>query len=139
MPLTLLIIAAFIIWFSSLWVAVLSLLSIIGGWNKLSRLYPLKLTDKTGHPEKYSMSSMKMGFANYRSCMNISFTETGFIIEAVKIFSVMHKPLFIPYNKISNIQSGKIFFTTYISFTIEDKKIAIFGKAGEVLSTKLSL
>ncbi len=139
MTLTLTIIAAFIIWFSSLWVAILSLLSFVGGWNRLSRLYPLKSTDNIGHPERFSMSSMKMGFVNYRSCLNISFTETGLIIEAMKIFSIMHKPLFIPYNKISGTQSGKFFFTTYTAFTVEGKKIALYGKAGEVLLTRISL
>jgi len=139
MTLTLIIIAAFIIWFSSLWVAILSLLSFIGGWNRLSRLYPLKSTDNISHSERFSMSSMKMGFVNYRSCIHISFTETGLIIEALKIFSIMHKPLFIPYNKISDTLSGKFFFTTYTAFTVEGKKIAIYGKAGEVLSSRISL
>ena len=120
MMLTAVIIAAFIVWFSSLWVAVLSLLSFIGGWKKLSRLYPLKSSDKNNTAQKYSMSSLKMGFVNYRSCVNISFTETGIILETIKIFSVMHPPLFIPYYKITDAQRGK-FFITFTSFKAGDK------------------
>lgn len=136
MMLTLLIISAFIVWFSSLWVGVLSLLSLIGGWKKQSRIYPLKSTDKADNAVRYSMSSLKMGFVNYRSCVNISFTETGIILETIKIFSIMHPPLFIPYYKISDAQQGK-FFITYTSFRIGDKKITIYGKPGDEIFSRL--
>lgn len=137
MMLTAVIIAAFIVWFSSLWVAVLSLLSFIGGWKKLSRLYPLKSSDKNNTARKYSWSSIKMGFVNYRSCINISFTGTGIILETIKIFSIMHQPLFIPYNKITDLQKGK-FFITFTSFILGEKKITIYGKAGEEIFSRLS-
>jgi hypothetical protein len=136
MKLTLLIIAAFIIWFSSLWVAVLSILSFIGGWNSLSRLYPLAPSEKNNAAVKYSMSSMRLGFVNYRSCAGISFTGTGVIFEMMKIFSIMHKPLFIPYSAISEAEKGK-FFTTYTKCRVENKKIIIYGKAGDELFSRL--
>ena len=137
MKFTLFIIAAFIIWFSSIWVAVLSLLSFIGGWKTLSRLYPLTFASEGHNAVKYSMSSIKMGFVNYRSCVNVFFTETGIIFKIMKIFSVMHKPLFIPYDKISEAQQGKLFISTYTSFIIENKKITIYGKAGDELFLRL--
>jgi len=138
MKLTLIIIAAFVIWFSSIWIAVLSLLSIIGGWKTLSRIYPLSLNGRESNTVKYSMSSMRMGFVNYRSCVTISFTGTGIILETMKIFSIMHKPIFIPYTKISGIKKGKLFFSTYTSFIVENKKIVIYGKAGDELFSRLS-
>lgn len=137
MMLTLVIITAFIIWFSSIWIAVLSLMSFIGGWKKLSRIYPSASSYIKNNDVKYHMSSMKMGFVNYRLCINITFTGTGILIETLKIFSVMHRPIFIPYNKISDVQTGKV-FSTYTAFTVEDKKITIYGKAGEELSSRLS-
>ncbi len=138
MKLTLIIIIAFIVWFSSLWVAVLSIMSIIGGWNKLYRIYPLSLNEVTHDLVKYSMCSLKIGLINYNACAKISFTGRGFILEMMKIFTVMHKPLFIPYEMISDAKRGKIFFSTYTSFTIENKTIVIFGKAGDELHTRIS-
>ena len=137
MMLTLIIVCAFIIWFSSVWIAVLSLMSFIGGWNTLSRLYPPAISEKNNISAKYPFSSIKMGIVSYRSCINISFTGNGIILEAMKIFSIGHKPVFIPYNKIQGAQKGKA-FSTYITFTIENKKITIFGKAGEKLFSRLS-
>jgi len=93
--------------------------------------------EKNNIAAKYSFSSIKMGIVSYRSCINISFTGNGIILEAMKIFSIRHKPLFIPYNKIQGAQKGKA-FSTYITFTIENKKITIFGKAGEKLFSRLS-
>jgi len=137
MQFTILVTAAFIIWFTSIWIAVLSLLSFIGGWNSLRKLYPLTLSARDGNAVKYPMSSMKLGFVNYRYCTNISFTGTGIILEMIKIFSVKHKPLFIPYNKISGAKKGKI-FSTFTEFMIEGKKGVIYGEAGDELYSRIS-
>jgi len=135
MTLTLIIIGSFIVWFSSLWVAILSLMSIIGGWKGLSRIHPLTPDVLNEHAVKYSMSSIKLGLINYRSCVNVSFTETGIIFEIIKIFSVRHKPLFIPYNKIANVENGRNFFT-YTKFIIDGKRIVLYGKAGDELLSR---
>lgn len=137
MKTTLLIIAAFIIWISTLWTAVLSVLSIVGGWRKLSILYPLKFRDRDSSPLRLPMSRIKMGFINYNSCVNILFTETGIILEIMKIFSFMHKPVFIPFDKITDA-ARKQFLSSYTEFTVEKIKIAVFGKAGEELFSKLN-
>ena len=136
MKFTIFIIMAFIVWFSSIWVAVLSLLSFIGGWKYLARFYPLKSTDKESSASKFFMCSIKMGYISYRSCINISLTQSGMIIETLKIFSMMHKPLFIPFSKISEVQNGKSILTC-TEFKIDDKKIVIYGKAGEELFSKI--
>jgi len=137
MEFTIIIIAAFIIWFSSIWIAVLTLLSIIGGWKALSTLNPVKPADRNIHDARYSMSSLKLGLINYRSCVNVFFTETGIIFDIMKIFSIMHKPVFIPYNKISGAAAGK-FFSTYAEFKVDGKKIILYGKAGDELLSRLA-
>lgn len=137
MTFTLLIITAFIVWFSSVWIAVLSLLSFIGGWKSLSVLHPITLSDKDESTVRYSMSSIKMGFINYRSCVFISLTKTGIILEMLKIFSTMHKPVFIPYSRMSDIQQVKA-LPACTSITVDDKKVLVYGKAGEELFSRLS-
>jgi len=137
MSFNLFIIVAFIIWFSSLWISIMTLLSFIGGWKKLSRLYPLTLSSAGVSKVKYSMSSMKMGLVNYRSCSVISLTETGIILEIIKLFSISHKPIFIPYGKITGAEKGKYFFSTYTRFTVDDKKIIVYGKPGDELYSRL--
>jgi len=138
MKLTLVIIAAFIIWFCSVWVAVLSLLSIIGGWKTLGRLYPLTFTEMKNRALKYSMSSVRVGFVNYNYTVNIYFAEAAIILETIKIFSVMHKPLIIPYNRITGVERGKV-FSTFTKFIVDDKKIIIYGKAGDELYSRLQV
>lgn len=121
---------AFFIWFASLWVSILSLLSFIGGWNKLSRIFPVSLPDRETATVKYSMSSLKIGLVSYRYCTAITFTGTGIILEMPKIFSIMHKPLLIPYNRISDVRKREN-FSASTEFTAGEKKILIYGKAGE--------
>ena len=126
MTFILLIITAFIVWFSSVWIAVLTLLSFIGGWKNLSVLHPVTLSDKDESAATYPMSSIKMGTVNYRSCVFISFTKTGIVLEMLKIFTTMHKPVFIPYSRMSDIQSKP----AQTMFTVDNKKVIIYGKAG---------
>ena len=78
-----------------------------------------------------------MGLFNYNSCVTVSFTDKGIILEVMKIFSFMHKPVFIPYNKINGAERKK-FLSLYTEFIIEDKTIAIFGRAGEELFSRLN-
>jgi hypothetical protein len=136
MTLTFIIITGFILWFTLLWIFVLSIMSVIGGWKKLSRLYPPPLSHASGSAVKFSMCSAGLGFVRYRNIVNITFTQTGIIMEVIKIFSFMHRPVFLPYEKMKEAQKGK-FFSTYIKFMIEDKKITIYGKAGDELFSRI--
>lgn len=136
MEFTLLIITAFIIWFSTVWIAVISLLSFISGWSALGRSYPAGFSGDNILISKFPMSSIKLGFVNYRSCITISFTGTGIKIEIMKLFSLKHKPLFIPYDKISGVKKGRV-SASFTEFMIGTKKILFFGKPGDELFSRL--
>ena len=137
MTFTLFVITAFIIWLASIWTAILSLISIIGGWKALSVLYPPDPSQKNDHGVKYSMCSIKLGLITYRYCINIFFTDTGINLDVIKIFRVMHKPVFIPYDRISGAEKGKS-LNTYTKFKADGKTIMIYGNAGEELFSRLN-
>lgn len=127
-----LIVIAFIVWFGAVWTSVLTLLSLIGGWRKLSLTYPASLSAVTRDGERFPYVSARFGFINYRSCVSITFTETGILFTVMKLFSIMHSPIHIPYSKISGIEKGKLFLT-YTGFSVDGKKILLYGEAGERL------
>ncbi len=132
-----LVIIAFIVWFAAIWTSVLTLLSLIGGWKKLSNRYPVTLSAGSSQGERFTMASARFGFVNYRSCVNITFTETGIIFSLMKIFSIMHRPIFIPYVKISGVERGKLFLP-FTRFTVDGKKISVYSDAGERLFQRLT-
>ncbi len=136
MKLTIIVISAFIIWFFAVWTSVVALISIIGGWKTLSVLYPADRELKNDSEKKFSFCSIRLGMVGYRSCINIYFFNDGIMFEVMKIFRVMHKPVFIPYNRITGIKKGK-FITSYIEFSVDQKKVIIYGKAGAELFSRL--
>lgn len=137
MTITFIIIAGLIIWFVVLWTLVMSLMSIISGWRKLSLLYPAPQTVNDDSSLRFSMCSLRMGFISYNSIADITFTHSGIVFKVMKIFSFMHKPIFIPYEKISDVENGRKFFT-FTSFRLGGKKIHFYGRPGEELYSRFT-
>lgn len=136
MALTLIIITAFIIWFIILWTLIVSMLSMISGWKKLSSLYPADSSVCNGYCTTFRFSSIRLGLISYNNIAAVILTETGIILRMIKIFSFMHRPIFIPYEKITDIDNGGLFITR-TGFRVSGKKILIYGKAGNVLFSRL--
>jgi len=111
MTITFIIIAGMIIWFIILWTLVISILSIISGWRKLSILYPDPLMPEDESSVKFSMCSLKLGFISYNSIVHITFTGYGIILRVMKIFSFMHKPIYISLMKKSPVWKKAEYFS----------------------------
>lgn len=131
----LLIAAAFIVFFTFLWSNILALLSLIGGWRKLSLETPASETKYPGSVT-FSFQSVRLGFVNYRSCVRTCFTDAGVIFSTIWPFTFMHSPFIIRYEKISGVKEGD-FFGPYVEFTAEDKKIRLTGKSALELGKRI--
>ena len=89
----------FIAFFGALWVAILTIISRIGGWWRLSRSYrhagPLS-------GNRWLFQSMSMRYsANYNGCLTVTANELGLGFSMWMIFRVAHPPLFVPWQDIS--------------------------------------
>lgn len=131
----LLIAAAFTAFFIFLWGNILALLSLIGGWRKLSLQSPAPETKEPG-AVTYSFQSLRLGFVNYNRCARTCFTGPGVIISTIWPFTFMHSPFIIRYEKIADIKKGN-FFGPYIEFTTENKKIRLAGKSALELEKRI--
>jgi hypothetical protein len=137
MTLTFILIAGLAVWFIILWSLVISLMSMLSGWRSLSRMYPAPVPGDSGQKRIFSMCSIRLGFISYNNIAYITFTDTGIILKVMKIFSIMHRPIFIPYAKITGAAKGKTFFT-YTGFNLDGRKIYVYSRAGEELFSRLS-
>ena len=118
----------FIPLFLLLWVAVTSLMAIIGGWYGLAKSYPMpKVLYEKG--QRYTFQSIRIGFfGNYNTSVNITVYNQGISIAPLYIYSVLHKPIYIDYNSMTNAVFGRFIFN-YLSFTLGNRKIKIWGKS----------
>lgn len=131
----LLIAAAFAVFFVFLWSNILTLLSFVSGWRRLSIDSPAPGTAVPGEVT-YSFQSMRLGFVNYNSCVRARFTDPGIIFSTIRPFTFMHSPFIVRYEKISGVKTGK-FFLPFIEFTAEGKKFRISGKSALELERRI--
>lgn len=122
--------------FLLLWMGVTSLIAIVGGWYGLAKAHPMpKLLHEMGH--RYSFQSIRIGiFGNYNSSVNITVYNQGISIEPFYIYSMLHKPVYIDYNSMENAVFGKFIFH-YVSFTLENRRIKIWGKCVVSIQEKI--
>lgn len=114
----LLVLIAFPIFFSALWVGITLLMSYIGGWGKVAKQYPALGPPPTGAVLRH-VSGM-FGMANYKRVLTVITTETGLYIENRWAFRPGHPPLFIPFTAIRNARRQTLFFWEYVAFDVDD-------------------
>jgi hypothetical protein len=94
----------FVLW----WMFVISLVSYISGWKRLSRDYH---SDEPFDGRMLRMRSVSMRWAsNYGNCVNIGVNEKGLYLSVFFIFRPCHPPLLIPWEGIS-VKEMKSFFS----------------------------
>ena len=81
------------------WFAIIGLLSLFGGWNRLSHVYRDEMSEMTdGH--KWGMQSVSLrGWCGYNNCINVEATEKGLKISPWFIMRPGHAPLFLPFDE----------------------------------------
>ena len=96
--LIILIIAAFAAGFPALWVAVVFLISRLGGWYRLAGRFPAR---RAAGGKKFGWSSVRLSlFGNYSMSVNVTVSSDGIHMQPVILFRSGHAPVFIPAEEI---------------------------------------
>jgi hypothetical protein len=97
--------------FIGLWMAVLVILSHIGGWASLADQY------RCTEPFEGSRWNFERGqfrwIAGYNNCLTMGADPRGLFLGIFPLFRVAHPPLFIPWREIS-VSRKKIFRVKYV-------------------------
>jgi hypothetical protein len=100
--------------FPVLWYFVGLKLSRIGGWQKLAEVYPAR-TPPSG--QKFNTYGA-VGKVRYKGCLYVFVSRDGLFVSVMALFSIGHKPLFLPWSVIHNKQSKKILWHEMVEFDI---------------------
>jgi hypothetical protein len=125
--------AIFPIYFLGLWFLVASIVSCVGGWFSLSRLYRTRVPfDGT----KWRMQSGRMrGLTNYNNVLTLGVGPQGLYLATMFLFRFMHPPLLISWSEIK-VQRRKGWVFEYTVFTLGNE-LAIPLRIRERLAAKL--
>jgi hypothetical protein len=97
------------------WCFVVWILSVMGGWRRLAAQYRAR-RPPTGR--RLSMQSGKIGFVNYNGCLTIHASDDGLWLSVMALFRPGHPPLLIPWSKIHNRQTRRIWGRERVAFEV---------------------
>ena len=88
--------------FVVLWSGIIFLVGYASGWQKLAKTY---LTNS--FPDQPKSCNCILGKSSiYTGIIQYASTREGLYLKTIKLFSVGHKPLFIPWSDIENYEAG---------------------------------
>lgn len=116
------ILIAFPIFFSALWIGITLLMSFIGGWGRVAKVYAAVGEPPQGRVLKHVMGMF--GMARYKHVLTVITTDTGLYIENRKVFRPGHPPLFIPFTAITYARKQTLFFWEFVAFEIGNPPLA---------------
>lgn len=115
--------------FVAFWCFILTLISRLGGWNRLA--------------EKYSYDSNflgtwkgwlwgRIGMANYKRCLWVGVSPEGLHLKTGPFFffQIAHPPLRIPWYAITTIENRTYWFMDVVDITLSDPKVKITLERG---------
>jgi hypothetical protein len=112
----------FPIFYTALWVGITMLMSFIGGWGKVGRVYAATGERPQGSVLR-NVTGM-FGMARYKYVLTVITTDNGLYIENRKVFRAGHPPLLIPFSAIFNARRQTLFFWEFIAFEIGHPPLA---------------
>jgi hypothetical protein len=108
-------VAIFPIYFLCLWCLVGAIVSFVGGWFSLAKLYRTRVPFSGA---KWRMQSGRMrGLANYNNVLTLGVSSEGLYLATMLFFRFMHPPLLIPWSEI-RVRRSKGWVFEYTTFTI---------------------
>jgi hypothetical protein len=103
----------FLVYFAALWSVVCYLISFIGGWYELGRLYA---AERPFDGQKWYFQNAALRFAvGYHNILTIGVNTEGLYMAVFPLFRLGHPPLFIPWRDIS-VQQGKYLWVRVYKF-----------------------
>jgi len=129
-------ITIFLTFFVVLWLFVCFILSRVGGWAKLARVYRY---DETFNGERWRFRSCRMnGYTNYNNCLTFGANSAGLYMKILPPFRFHHPPLLIPWSDIGEEKVQGIIFA-YLELTfpaVPDIRLRIISSLAEELLRK---
>jgi hypothetical protein len=105
---------AFPIIFLVSWIVIVKIISKVSGWQELSEKYPSR-TPFNGKKYNFQSARMKRGM-NMNNCLTVGANHVGLYLSMFLLFSLGHKPIFIPWSEI-NATTEKGRFMNYTKLT----------------------
>lgn len=97
----------------AIWLLVSALISYIGGWTALAKLFRLKVPFVG---ERWHRQSGQMRWiAGYGNCLTVGCNHEGLYLATMPLFRFRHAPLLIPWGEIS-VSRRRIIFWRYVRF-----------------------
>jgi hypothetical protein len=129
--------------FLGLWLAVTSVLSILGGWRGLSERFQAPEEFKLQPEDRFRGRSLQMrGFGvfpvNYSNCITIGITDQGFYLVPFFIFRFLHRPLLIPWPDVTGYEEGYSLWLRWSELVLRgtETRIRVYGSLGELVGSE---
>ena len=104
------------------------LISLLGGWYRFEKKYPL--LDLINQISVFDYSSIQFNtIGSYNNCIRITLYKEGVGLEPLLVFRAFHKPVFIAWNQIDVMYEKKEFFYPTLDVYVDGNKIRFYGKA----------
>jgi hypothetical protein len=127
------VVAIFPIYFLCLWSLVAAIISFVGGWFSLAKVYRTRVPF---NGVKWRMQSARMRWlANYNNVLTMGVSPQGLYLASMFLFRFMHPPLLVPWNEIK-VRRSKGWVFEYVTFTM-GHELAIPSRIREKLAAKL--
>jgi hypothetical protein len=108
-------VAIFPVYFLALWLLVGTIISLVGGWFSLSRIYRTRVPF---NGTKWGGQSGQMRWlANYNNVLTLGANQEGLYLTCMFLFRFMHPPLLIPWSEIK-VRTKKGWVFDYVIFTM---------------------
>jgi hypothetical protein len=125
--------AIFPIYFFCLWCLVAAIVSYVGGWFSLAKVYR---TRAPFNGAKWRMQSGQMRWlANYNGVLTLGVSQQGLYLASMFLFRFMHPPLLVPWSEIE-VRRKKGWLFEYVIFTM-GHELAIPLRIRATLAAKL--
>jgi hypothetical protein len=125
--------AIFPIYFLCLWFLVAAIISFVGGWFSLAKVYR---TRATFNGAKWRMQSGQMRWrANYHNVLTIGVGPQGLYLASMFLFRFTHPPLLVPWSEIK-VRRSKGWVFEYVILTM-GHELAIPLRVREKLAAKM--
>ncbi len=116
---TLLAIAGFAIGFPLFWMAIVTLISRVGGWSELAKRFG---SDAPPDGEVFKWCSARLRiFCNYSNCLRVTVSDAGIHIRTLVFFKVGHQPLFIPWRAVHDLKVRRYWRYSSAKLTLKDQ------------------
>ncbi|GJL92038.1 hypothetical protein [Hyphococcus sp.] len=99
--------------FIGMWLLVLSLLSILGGWGAVAENYPELGAEysRIKYMQSLAMERLKFFPVNFSAVAVLSTNDQGVRISLLPPFRPFHPPIFLPFADMDGVEKRVFFFT----------------------------